>query len=152
MVYDVRVEKATSRPLAAVRAEVAPADVSRAFRAPLDQVWAFLRSHPGVHAGGHNVFLYHHEMRDGRMPVDFGVEVTGAFPAAGDVRFVATPAGEVAVVVHRGPYDRLKEAHDALRRWFTAEERRIGAASWEIYGDWSEDPAKLETAICYLIG
>jgi len=62
-----------------------------------------------------------------------------------------TPAGEAAVVVHRGPYEKLAAVHQALRQWCAANGRTIGAHSLEIYGDWSDDPEKLETRIEYLL-
>jgi hypothetical protein len=31
-----------------------------------------------------------------------------------------TPAGEAVVTVHRGPYNRMNEAHDAIRKWMAA--------------------------------
>ena len=52
---------------------------------------------------------------------------------------------------HIGPYDQLGRAHAAIQAWCLAHERVIGRASWETYGDWTEDPAALETAISYLL-
>ena len=62
-----------------------------------------------------------------------------------------TPAGEVARTVHVGPYDRLGDAHAAISAWCVANARTIGAASWETYGHWTDDPAQLETTISYLL-
>ncbi len=136
--------------IAAVRAKVPAGGVAAAFRGPLDRVWAFLRAHPGLRTDGHNLFLYHHVGGDD-LTVDFGVEVTRAFEGEGDVRCVATPAGRVAETLHRGDYARLGEAHAAVWAWFGRSGRAMGAASWERYGDWSDDPAKLETSVAYLI-
>lgn len=85
------------------------------------------------------------------MDVDFGVEVTRSFEASGEVYATETPAGEVAMAVHIGPYDRLKEAYDAIHAWAQAHSRRFAGRSWEIYGDWSDDPSKLETTVVYLL-
>jgi len=53
--------------------------------------------------------------------------------------------------VHVGAYDRLKEAHDAIHAWRKANNRVFAGKSWEIYGDWSDDPSKLETTVRYLL-
>ncbi|MBX7183745.1 MAG: GyrI-like domain-containing protein, partial [Vicinamibacteria bacterium] len=66
-------------------------------------------------------------------------------------RCVESPAGEAAVVVHRGPYGGLPKAHAALHAWCAANGRTIGAHSLEIYGDWTSDPKALETTIQYLL-
>ena len=55
------------------------------------------------------------------------------------------------MAVHVGSYDRMKETHDAIHTWRTANNCAFAGKSWEIYGDWSDDPAKLETTIVYLL-
>jgi effector-binding domain-containing protein len=82
---------------------------------------------------------------------DFGVEVTRTFETAGEVHATETPGGEAAVAVHRGPYNRLNEAHDAIRTWMAANRRECAGHSWEIYGDPTPDPANAETTIVYLL-
>ncbi len=150
MTYEVKVETLSPRILAAVRRRVAMGEVPKAFKPALDQVWAFLGKHKGLRTDGHNIFLYHHENPQ-IMPVDFGVEVVREFEPEGEVGCVTTPAGEAAVVLHRGPYSELAAAHKALHEWCSANVRKIGAHSLEIYGDWHSDPAKLETTIAYIL-
>jgi|SRR6516165_2941068 DNA gyrase inhibitor GyrI len=148
----VSVRQENARLLAAVRRQVRPGDVGAAWKPALDQVWAFLRRQPGLRTQGHNVFLYHHPSQRGApIDVDFGVEVTRPFEPSGEVRPAETPAGEVAMAVHVGGYDRLKDTHDAIQAWAAANRRAIGRQSWEIYGDWSDDPARIETTVIYLL-
>jgi effector-binding domain-containing protein len=85
------------------------------------------------------------------MDVDFGVEVSRPFEPAGEVYDTATPSGMVAMAVHIGPYDRMKETHDVIHAWSTANNREFAGQSWEIYGDWIDDQSKLETTIFYLL-
>jgi effector-binding domain-containing protein len=148
----VSIQAVQARKLAAVRRRVTIGEISSAWRPALDQVWKFLRSQPGLRTDGNNIFLYHHpENRNAPMDVDFGVEVTRSFEAWGEVYATETPAGEAAMAVHIGPYDRLKETHDAVHAWAGAHRRRFAGRSWEIYGDWSDDPSKLETTVAYLL-
>jgi len=148
----VSIERVVPRVIAAVRRQVALGQVAGAFREPLDQVWAFLRTQPGLVSGGHNVFLYEHPARRGApMTVHFGVEVARDFAAAGEVQAVRTPAGEVATATHVGPYARLRTTHDAVHAWLAAHERTPAGTSWEVYGDWQQDPSKLETTVFYLL-
>jgi effector-binding domain-containing protein len=148
----VQVEVVSPRLLAAVGREVAAGRVGEVWRSALDQVWAFLRSQPGLRTDGHNIFVYHHPTKDGDpMKADFGVEVTREFAASGEVRPVRTPGGEAAVVKHVGPYDGLDQAHRAIHAWAKESGRALAGTSWEIYGDWNDDPAKLETLVMYLL-
>lgn len=141
----------TARWIAAVRVRVPRGGVAAAFRQPLDRVWAYLRAHPGLRSDGHNLFLYHHGP-GGDLTIDFGVEVVRPFDGEGEVACVATPAGRVVSMVHRGAYDRLADTHSALLAWCRGNGRTIGGASWEIYGDWNDDPTRLETTVVYLLG
>jgi effector-binding domain-containing protein len=149
---DIEIETVAARRIAAVRRRLKITELGRGWKAALDEVWSFLRAHPGLRAGGHNVFVYHHPAkRNDPMDVDFGVEVAQPFEPEGEIILVETPAGEVARAVHVGPYDRMKETHEAIHRWSERVGRRFAGISWEVYGDWNEDPSKLETTIRYAL-
>src|SRR5215471_18837907 len=117
MSVSVKLETVYPRKLAVVRREVAPGAVGSAWGPALGNVWEFIRSHPGLWTDGHNVFLYHHPtLPDAPIVCEFGVEVTRMFEPAGEVYATQTPEGEAAVAVHRGPYNRMGENHDAIRK------------------------------------
>jgi effector-binding domain-containing protein len=152
MGIDVTVETVQPRKLAAVRRQVPLGAVASAWRPALDQVWAFLRTQPGLRTDGHNIFLYHHPARrSDPMDVDFGVEVARSFVPSGEIRETNTPAGEAAIAVHKGSYDQLRATHDAVHQWASSHKRTFAGLSWEIYGDWSDDPTNLETTVVYLL-
>jgi effector-binding domain-containing protein len=148
----VSVQTVQPRKLAAVRREVVPGGIASVWRPTLDRVWEFLRSHPGLRTDGHNIFLYHHPTQSGA-PIlcDFGVEVTRRFETAGEVYATETPAGEAAVAIHRGPYNRMNEAYTAIEQWMALNGRTSAGHSWEIYGDPTPDPADTETTIVHLL-
>src|SRR5262249_56763032 len=102
----------------------------------------------GLRTDGHNIFLYHHPTQlSAPILCDFGVEVTRTFETAGEVYATETPGGEAAVAVHRGPYDRMNEAHDAIGKWMAANGKHPAGHSWEIYGDSTPDRAATETTV-----
>jgi effector-binding domain-containing protein len=145
---EIRLVDATARPTAVVRATTTWAEYPSLWGKLLDDVWAFLRA-PGcpVLKAGHNVMLYLDDVPN----VEVGVEVSGPFPTAGRVEASALPAGRVATIAHRGPYDGLDGAHRAVLEWCAAHGHELTRARWEIYGDWHDDPARLETEVCYLL-
>ena len=86
MSVSVKLQTVHPRRLAAVRREVAPGAVGSAWGPALDKVWEFIRNQPGLRTDGHNIFVYHHPAQPGAPIVcDFGVEVSRAFEAAGEV-------------------------------------------------------------------
>ena len=152
MPVSVNVQTVHPGKLAAVRREVLPGAVGAAWRPALGKVWPFIRSQPGLWTNGHNIFLYHHAAQpDAPILCDFGVEVTRTFETAGEVYATETPAGEAAVAVHRGPYNRMNQAHDAIRKWMAANRRDSAGHSWEIYGDPTPDADDTETTVVYLL-
>ena len=151
MGYEVVTTTVSAQLLAAVRRRVLIGDVGRAWKSALDLVWEFLRRHEGLRTDGDNCFLYHHPThRAGAMDVDFGVQVIQPFEGEGEVICIETPSGE-ARTTHIGSYAGLVAAHNAVHSWRAATGRAFGECSWEIYGDWTNDEAKLETQVVYLL-
>ena len=83
--------------------------------------------------------------------VEVGVEVARSFSSPGPVVSSALPAGAVAMVVHRGAYERLGSSHRAVKEWCATNGREPAGPRWEIYGDWHDDPARLETEVYFLL-
>ena len=152
MDYQVVTKNVNAQTLAAVRRRAFIRDIGRVWKPALDLVWEFLRRQEGLRTDGHNCFLYHHPAhRDEAMDIDFGVQVVRRFEGEGEVICTETPAGEVVTTTHVGSYDKLGAAHDAIHSWRAANGRTFAGYSWEIYGDWSDDPTKLETEVIYLL-
>jgi effector-binding domain-containing protein len=146
--YDVRAERAGSRQIAAVRAEAAQDRLGAEIIRLLNLVWPVLRAQRAT--TGHNVVIYHGGS-NGVLTIDAGVEVPAGFEPDGDVRSCATPSGEVATVAYFGDYSQMAPAYAAIEQWCAANERRPAGVSWEVYGDWADDPAKRRTDIYFLL-
>jgi effector-binding domain-containing protein len=144
----VRVENVVALALAVGRTTTSPERLSTDIRKLLDQVWPVLRAQ-GVRTG-HNVVIYY-PGGGGDLTIEAGVETLSEFAAAGAVQPAATPSGEVATVAHYGEYSDLKGAYQALERWCAHHGRRPSGINWEVYGDWSENPAELRTDVYFLL-
>ena len=57
----------------------------------------------------------------------------------------------MATVVHMGLYQRLSEAHAAVRRWCAEHRYALAGPNWEIYGHWTDNPDELRTDVFYLL-
>jgi effector-binding domain-containing protein len=145
MDYPIRVEDAVARPLAAARGAASRADLSKTILQLLDTVWPVLR---GQHVPtGHNVVVYY----GGLEHIEAGVEVLGDFVDTAEVRQAQTPAGPAVTTTHWGEYTELAGAYAALERWCAQYGRQRTGTSWEVYGDWAEDPQQRRTDIYLLL-
>ncbi|MGC4004897.1 MAG: GyrI-like domain-containing protein [Pirellulales bacterium] len=151
MPYDIRLEtRHAPRPLAVVRRTVVAGQLAQIVPAACGLVWSVVRSQNLAGAGRH-VALYGH---DG-IHVEIGVELDGPFAGHGEVVPGALPAGTIATTTHFGPYDRLGDAHRALREWCAREGQTLVGPNWELYGhwdaSWNTDPKKIRTDVAYLV-
>jgi effector-binding domain-containing protein len=147
--YVVDVQWVESRTLAAAHGQTDHAHLAETIYELLNKVWPAVRAQPV--APGHNVVLYP-DMRTFPFPIVAGVEVGGEFVPTEGIERVETPAGEVVTTTHVGPYSELRRGYDALLAWCTVHGRTPRGPSWEVYGDWAEDPAELVTELYFLLG
>jgi effector-binding domain-containing protein len=145
MAYEVRVESAAPRRLAAIRATVAQGELGKNIIGSLDKIWPVLREQRAE--TGHNVVIYYGGA--GPLDVAVGVEVPAGFTASGDISEVSTPAGPAATTAHFGEYSDLAGAYRTLERWCEAAGRPETGVRWEVYGDWEEDPARRRTDVYF---
>jgi effector-binding domain-containing protein len=144
--YEVELRTAVASPTAVVARATTWEEFPGLWPVLLDEVYAFVRA-GGATQSGHNVMLY----RDDVPHVEVGVQVDGPFEPVGRVVPSSLPAGDVATTVHRGPYERLGEAHAAVRDWAAAHGHRLTGTRWEVYGDWTAFPEDLETEVSWLL-
>src|SRR5215203_2593860 len=133
--------------MAAVLGPVDPSQVTAELYRRMDVVWAFLRGGAGL-AHGHNVFVYHGPPPASRgWEIEVGVQVDRTFPDADPVVCRMTPAGRVATATWTGPYDQIAGAQGRVSAWCAEQGLERTGVTWEVYGDWAEDPAELTTEL-----
>jgi effector-binding domain-containing protein len=147
--YTIQVQRLESAPLAVIRRQARPADLSRLVPECCGLVWNVVRAQK-TRAGRHVAIYW-----DGSIRLEVGVELEGPFSEQGEVVRSATPAGMVASTTHLGPYATLGAAHDAVQQWCRANNHRLAGPSWEIYGhwnsEWDADPSRVRTDVYYLL-
>lgn len=150
--YQVERAVVAAVPTAVIAAPTTPNDLARTIGRLIDPVRAFIRS-TGLPAG-HNIVFYEGDVQDAAgTTIEVGVVVDRRFTETSPtgVRCSELPAGKVARTVHLGHYHRISEAHTAVRRWCAEQGETLVGPSWEIYGDWTDDPRQLESHVLYLL-
>lgn len=144
---EVQVAYADSKPLAILRRQVRASELVTAVPEGCGVVWSWVRARQL--RAGRNVAVYW----DDTIRLEVGVEMAEPFAAKGDIVPSATPAGPVATVLHLGPYHQLGTAHQAIRDWCSAHQRRLAGPFWEVYGhwqtEWNTDPSQIRTDVFY---
>jgi effector-binding domain-containing protein len=136
--YAVQIKQVPEQPIAVVRGRTTMANLPARIRELFDQFYAGFKG-----KGGLNIVLYPGNVA-GEFEIACGVQLEQGGNAS-------TPGGTVATTVYMGPYDQMKPAHTAIHQWARENQRPLAGPSWEVYGHWSDDPAKLRTDIFYLL-
>ncbi len=146
MSYAVAEIEATARPTAVIAQETSWEAFPALWVTLLDEVWATVRSIDGI-VPNRNVMLY----KDSTPNVEVGVEVAAPFPGAGRVIPSTLPEGRAVTTTHRGGYQDLGSAHEAIIEWCARHRLERAGPRWEIYGHWREDAAEPEVELYHLL-
>jgi len=131
--------------LALTQEELPRSLISARIRGMFDIVYAWRRDAP-VRQAGHNYALYD-QCTPQALRVQVGFPVSGWFADTDLVKCVQLAPGRAAHAVHVGPYANLHRTYAALNSWCSQHALALTGQSWEVYGDWTEDPSKLETGL-----
>ena len=150
MRYQIELTRSNATPTAVIRSRVPAKDLAKFVPAACGEVWSFIRS-AGLPRPGRHLALY----LDEQGLVEVGAEVSEPFTGNERIHCSELPAGRVVTTVHFGPYQRLSDAHQAIREGCAKQGHQCSGVSWEIYGHWDEswntDPSKIRTDIFYLL-
>lgn len=149
MPYNVAAAPVGAIAIAVVRGRAAIADLSSVVPAAIGEVWTLIRARQ-FSGAGRNVAVYYGDTTS-IVNIECGVEAPPGFEGDSDVLLSTTPSGLVAHTDHLGDYRRLGQAHAAIRSWCASNGHRLRGPNWEIYGHWSDDPAKVRTDVFYLL-
>jgi effector-binding domain-containing protein len=160
-ISDARVLDLEPQPTLAtrIRQPMAALDLAAAFDRYLPAAFGRIQELGGRMAGA--PFARYHAYGPDHVDVEIGIPI--AAPISGVPALASVPAGElgaselpggrVARAIHRGSYDGLKDAYDALYEWIHEQAGVDDAAGpWESYVDdptTVADPSELRTEITW---
>lgn len=123
-------------------------DLTATIRSTFDRLYK-----PGALAPGHghNFILYSNETKEGATLL---VGVLDRVPGGADpgVKVAHAPGGRVITAAHWGDYAKMRDTYDVLHAEVNAKNLRRIWMSLEVYGDWSDDPAKVRTDLYLYLG
>src|SRR5438045_9536651 len=111
MAYDIQLETIPdNRHLAVVRRRASSKELSKVVPECCGIVWNVIRAQ-NIKGAGRHVALY----LDCEINLEVGVELDAPFTGHGEVIASSLPPGRVATTVPFGAYNRLADAHNAIR-------------------------------------
>ena len=141
--YDVEQVELQEQPTAVVR-DTIQMDAIASFLGHAFSSTAQVIGAAGVGMAGPPFARY--RFREGAVEVEAGFPVDHAITASADVVPSRLPGGTIARVMHRGPYDELGGAYEAVQGWLAAHGHQGSGDPWESYLD-EPDVAEPRTVV-----
>lgn len=132
------------RILAVARCRVSVNEIAERIPALFSTVYDWLGKQD-LNPVGRNHALYQ-STGDGLL-MQAGVPVNSPFAPTHDIVRVQIPGSRAARLTHYGDYENLYSSHARLSVWCAAQGYSLSGLSWEEYGVWSDNSAKLCTQV-----
>lgn len=129
--YDIQIRKLAPQPVASIRLNIAPDELSMTIGRLLPEVLLHLET-IHIHPAG-PPFTRYHRFDEDVIDLETGYPVNEIVPPSGLITPGDLPGGEAAATIHTGPYDTLPQAYTALVEWLKDHQREAGEAPWEVY-------------------
>ena len=148
MNYDFEIRELRPEPILGIRATTTPAEISTVLAEVLPKVHSFAQQR-GYELASPPLTIYHSYTAD-KVELEGGVTLLRRGSGEGEIKAGMLPGGRAAVTVHEGPYEKLKEAYQALESWIPMQGMVAAGPPWEIY--WTDpgqepDSSKWKTEI-----
>lgn len=140
-----------AQPLAVIRAHSHFPKFMELIGPLLGEAFAYAKSRPELKTNGRMIIVYRNESMAFTDPagidLEFGTQVEREFEGNDRVVCSVLPACRAVHMTHVGPYDRMRETHEAIYAWAQAAGHRLTGLNWELYDHPTDDPATLRTDV-----
>jgi effector-binding domain-containing protein len=144
------IQRVERRPTACIRVTTTKDAIGGAFGEALSKVGEELGRLGATPAGP--PYARYFRWSDDGVDMEIGFPVSEPIAGGGRVLAGELPGGEVARMVHVGPYDGMSETYEALEGWIRSQGREPGDAPWEVYlRSYAEvqNPSELTTEVVW---
>jgi effector-binding domain-containing protein len=130
-IYQVETKTVEAQTVLQIHLEVAPTDLGARYAEAFEALYPYAVEQGATVAGA--PYGCYHEFTAERVVVDIGVPLSRTVPPSGEMQPGQLPAGEIAFATHRGSYQHVQRAHEAVKRWLQGHGRQASGAPCEIY-------------------
>lgn len=150
MEYDMAIRDVPAQRIAAVRATTAMDTVGEALGSGWGQLFGALGAAGAAPSGPPFAIYNRYGGESGEVELEACVPTAADIAAPAPVVVRDEPAMTVAATLHKGPYNEIGGAYEALQTWIAAQGRRIAGPPREVYLTDPEqvtDPAEYLTEV-----
>ncbi len=148
MSHEIKKRSVEATPFLFVRTKAKQEEIASALESSFGAVFQYATTN-GIAFAGPPTARYAN-FGPGFITIEAGMPVAGDARGEGDIELGSLFGGEVATTIHKGPYDQLSEAHQAIESWLAENSEQAAGGPWESYvTDPGEvpDPADWETEV-----
>lgn len=138
MSYKIEKKSIAEIPFLHMRKQTKADEVADALASMLVPVFQFATEN-GIPFAGYPTARYV-SFGPGLMTIEAGMPVMGAAEGTDEIMVGSLHGGAVASTIHKGPYDTLNEAHEAVQLWMAENGEAAAGPPWEVY---ITDPAEV---------
>jgi len=131
MSYTIEKKDKTETPFLFIKRQVKPEGIAEALGSMLPTVFQFATA-KGIAFAGPPTVRYPC-FGPGLVTLEAGLPVVAPAEGEGEIELGSLVGGAVATTVHKGPYDGLGAAHEAIQAWLVENGEAPGGAPWEVY-------------------
>jgi AraC family transcriptional regulator len=150
MSYEITKKTIAETPFLYMKKQVKPDEIATALASMLVPVFQYATAN-GIPFAGPPTARYV-SFGPGMVTIEAGLPVVGSVDGEGEIMIGSLVGGEVVSTIHKGPYDTLNLAHEAVQAWMIGNGEEASGAPWESYiTDPGEvpDPAEWLTEIIH---
>ena len=78
-------------------------------------------------------FVAYYNMNMFNLDIEIGFPVTKVLQDDQEIKAGKIPAGKFAVVMHQGPYSKIRPAYDALKKFIKSQDKKATGVAYEYY-------------------
>jgi AraC family transcriptional regulator len=129
--YDVLERVLAPQPVLVMRRRIKRPDIAKVLGELLGAVFLHAQRAGATISG--QPFTRYLDWGPGLVSIEAGLPIAARVEGEGDVLAELLPGGRIAMTTHRGPYERLVDAHAAVQQWIEANGLQANGPPWEVY-------------------
>lgn len=129
--YTIEKKKVASVPFLYMSRQVKPEAIAEALASIFGPVFQYVMAN-GIQFAGRPTARYA-SYGPGLVTLEAGMPIVGTASVEGELLFGSLYGGEVATTTHKGPYENLNLAHEAIQYWIKENKEQTDGAPWEAY-------------------